>query len=207
MSGNSEAIVKTFRQILDIYKQINMLMKQSERLMKARGWEPSKPLEGKMEHYDAEALRDSLPTIVKIHFYLQRPFASTSERAQIKYITVMIDDEEGPSKAEDFEPVVVGTTLTFVNREELTDSDRMNWDGYWWYHWKWKQAKESNSKRHGPWTLENHEVREIQKQDWIMERDEVRSNLQSVRTFGIPLVEVTNKETLEKEIIKPLLDV
>ena len=92
-----------------------------------------------------------------------------------------------------------------MNRERSTDWDGTDWDGYWWYHWKWKQAKESNSERHGPWTLENSEVNKIQKQDWM--GNEVRPNLQSVHTFGIPLVEVTNQETLDEKIIKPLLDV
>lgn len=35
----------------------------------------------------------------------------------------------------------------------------------------------------------------------------VRPNLQWVHTFGIPLVKVTNQETLEKEVIKLLLAV
>ena len=196
MRRNSKAIVKTFRQVLDIYKQINMLMKTSKKLMGARRWKTDQDPKGGKEYY-YEFSHDFSPKIVRIPFYLQRPFTSNSERMQIKYIAVMIDDETAP---EDFEPVVVGTTLKFMNRKKSTD-----WDGYWWYHWKWKQAKESNSARHGPWDLENSEVNDIQKQDWM--KTEVRPNLQSVHTFGIPLVEVTNQATLEKEVIKLLLDV
>lgn len=206
MSGNSEAIVKTFRQILDIYKQINLLMEASKELMGARGWnEPTdrRLRAGNVDYYYG-ASHEFSPKIVRIPSYLQQPFNSDSEPTQIKYITVMIDDED-PSKSEDFEPVVVGTTLKFVNREELMDSDRRAWDGYWWYHWKWSQAKESNSERHGPWTLKNSEVNEIQKQTWM--KNEVRPDLQSVDTFGIPLVKVTNQETLEEKIIEPLLAV
>ena len=58
----------------------------------------------------------------------------------------MIDDED-PSKSEDFEPVVVGTTLKFVDetkKMEWTNNTELDWDGYWWYHWKWNQVKESN---------------------------------------------------------------
>lgn len=211
MSGNSEAIVKTFRQILDIYKQIYMLMETSKELMGARGWkEPTdrRLREGKVEYYYG-ASHEFSQKIVRIPFYLQRPFNSDSEPTQIKYITVMIDDED-PSKSEDFEPVVVGTTLKFVDetkKMEWTNNTELDWDGYWWYHWKWNQAEESNSERHGPWTLENHEVREIQEKESAWMPDEVRSNLQSVHTFGIPLVEVTNQETLEDKIIKLLLDV
>ena len=203
MSGNSETIVKTFRQILDIYKQIYMLMETSKELMGARGWkEPAdrRLREGKVEYYYGTSHEFS-QKIVRIPFYMQRPFASSGERTQIKYIAVMIDDEE---PFEDFEPVVVGTTLKFVNRGKSTDWDGTDWDGYWWYHWKWKQAKENNSERHGPWTLKNSEVNK--KLNWMKE-DEVRPNLQSVHTFGIPLVEVTNEETLEEKIIKPLIDV
>ena len=203
MNGNSEAIVKTFRQILDIYKQIYMLMETSKELMGARGWkEPTdrRFRAGKVEYYYGVSHEFS-QKIVRIPFYIQQPFASDSEPTQIKYITVMIDDEE-PS--EDFEPVVVGATLKFVDEANKTEWD---WGGYWWYHWKWNKAKESNSERHGPWTLENSEVNEIQKQEQDWMSDEVRPNLQSVHTFGIPLVKVTNKETLEEKIIKPLLDV
>ena len=200
MSGNSEAIVKTFRQILDIYKQIYMLMETSKELMKARMWEPlDGHAKGNVDYYMGTS-HGFLQTIVKIPFYLQLPFASDSKRTQIKYITVMIDDEEF---SKDFEPVVVGTTLKFVKEEKPTT----DWDGYWWYHWKWSQAKESNSERHGPWTLGNFEVNEIQEREQAWMKNEVRPDLQSVDTFGIPLVEVTNKETLGKEVIEPLLDV
>ena len=203
MSGNSEAIVKTFRQILDIYKHIYMLMETSKELMEAKGWESSGGLQGpKADYFEGRDLALSdYPAIIKIPFYLQRSFASNSANSENKYVTVMIEDEK-PSKSIAFEPVVVGTTLKFVNRKEGTD-----WDGYWWYHWKWNQAKESNWKRLGPWTLENREVNEIQKQDWIKDKNEVRSNLQSVHTFGIPLVKVTNTKTLKEKIIEPLLAV
>jgi len=95
--------------------------------------------------------------------------------------------------------------LKFVNRGKSTDWDGTDWDGYWWYHWKWKQAKENNSERHGPWTLKNSEVNELQEQPWM--KNEVRFNLQLVHTFAIPLVEVTNQETLKEKIIEPLLAV
>ena len=200
MSGNSEAIVETFRQIQDIYKHIYMLMETSKELMQAKMWKPLHGhAKGNVDYYEGTS-HGFLRTIVRIPFYLQLPFASDRKRTQIKYITVMIDDET-PVKDKDFEPVVVGTTLKFMRGEKPTT----DWDGYWWYHWKWNEPKESNSERHGPWTLENYEVREIQEQDWIRE-DEFRSNLLSVRTFGIPLVEVTNEETLEEKIIKRLLD-
>ena len=187
MSGNSEAIIKTFKQILDIYKQIYMLMETSKKLMGARGWkEPTdrRLRAGKVEYYYGPSHEFS-QKIVRIPFYIQQSFASDSEPTQIKYITVMIDDED-PSKSEDFEPVVVGTTLKFVDetkKMEWTNNSELDWDGYWWYHWKWNQAKESNSERRGPWTLKNSEVNK--KLDWMRE-DEVRPNLQSVRTFGNP---------------------
>lgn len=197
MNGNSEAIVKTFRQILDIYKQIYMLMETAKELMGDAGWNAptNQSLSGEVGHYGG-ASHEFPQRIVRIPFYLQRPFTSDSRPTQIKYIAVMIDDEE---PREDFEPVVVGTTLNFVNGGRRTD-----WDGYWWYHWKWRQAN-GNSEGHGPWTLENSEVSEIQNQDWM--GDEVRPNLQSVHTFGIPLVEVTNAQTLEDRIVGPLLAV
>ena len=209
MSGNSEAIVKTFRQILKIYKQIYMLMETSKELMRAREWVAAKRHPEWNEHCYYGTSHGFLQSIVRIPSYLQQSFTSDSKRTQIKYITVMIDDED-PSKTEDFEPVVVGTTLKFVNETKKTEwanNAELGWGGYWWYQWKWNQAKESNSERHGPWTLENDEVNEIQKKERYWMPDEVRSNLQSVRTFGIPLVKVTNQETLEKEVIKPLLDV
>lgn len=199
MSRKSKAIVKTFRQILDIYKQINMLMKTSKKLMEARKWKTDQDPKGNEEHY-YEFSHDFSPKVVRIPFYLQQPFTSNSERMQIKYITVMIDDE---TPSENFEPVVVGTTLKFVNTRKNT----VDWDGYWWYHWKWNETKGSDSERYGPWTLENREVNEIQKQDWIKKKNAVRSNLQSVQTFGIPLVEVKDQKSLEKEIIIPLLAV
>lgn len=204
MSGKSEAIVKTFRQILDIYKQIYMLMETSKELMEAKGWESSDRLQGPKSYYfDGKDLALSdYPAIIKIPFYLQRSFASNSANSENKYVTVMIEDEK-PSKSIAFEPVVVGTTLIFKN----TRTSTMDWDGYWWYHWKWNEAKKSNSERQCSWTLENREVTEIQKQDWIKEKNEVRSNLQSVHTFGIPLVKVKNTKTLEEKIIKRLLAV
>lgn len=204
MSENSEAIVQTFRQILDIYKQIYMLMETSKELMEAgeaRGWKPSnRHPEGNVDYYYGTS-HGFLQSIVRIPSYLQQPFDSDSEPTQIKYITVMIDDET-PSK--NFEPVVVGTTLEFVDEANNT---KLDWGGYWWYHWKWNEAKESNSERRGPWTLKKFEVNEIQEKERAWMPDEVRSNLQSVHTFGIPLVDVTNQETLDKKIIKPLLAV
>ena len=204
MRRKSKAIVKTFRQILDIYKQIYMLMETAKVMMEDVKWEEpeDRHLEGNVKYYDEDSHEFS-PKIIRIPFYLQRTFASNSERMQIKYITVMIDDED-PTNAEDFEPVVVGTTLKFVDEANKTEWD---WDGYWWYHWKWNEAKESNSERQCSWTLENHEVNEIQKQDWMTNANQVRPNLQSVHTFGIPLVEVKDQKSLEKEIIKRLLAV
>ena len=201
MSGNSEAIVKTFTQILDIYKQIYMLMETAKELMEPGTMKPGSII-GDVENYKNyhEDSSNFGKRIVRIPFNIQQSFTSDSKRKQIKYITVMIDDEE---PCIDFEPVVVGTTLIFKN----TRTSTMNWDGYWWYHWKWNEAKKSNSERQCSWTLENREVTEIQKQDWMTIANQVRSNLQSVQTFGIPLVEVKDPKSLEKEIIIPLLAV
>ena len=208
MSGDSKAIVKTFRQILDIYKHIYMLMETSKELMEIEGWESSDGLQGpKANYFDGSDLALSdYPAIIKIPFYLQRSFASNGANSKNKYVTVMLEDEK-PSKSIAFEPVVVGTTLKFVNRKEGTDWDGYDWDGYWWYHWKWNKAKGSNSERQCSWTLEKREVSEIQRQDWIKKENAVRSNLQSVHTFGIPLVKVTDTKTLKEKIIEPLLAV
>lgn len=203
MRRNSKAIVKTFQQIFDIYKQIYLLMETAKKMMEDVKW--GKPedrhLEGNVKHYDKDSHEFSRK-IIRIPFYLQRPFTSDSKRTQIKYITVMIDDEE---PCIDFEPVVVGTTLKFgdeAKKTEWANNTELDWDGYWWYHWKWKQAKErkeSNSERRGPWTLEKCEVNKIQEKERSWMPDEVRLNLQSVHTFGIPLVDVKNQETLKKK--------
>ncbi len=206
MCGDSKAIVETFKQILDIYKQIYMLMETAKELMAAGTMQPGSIIGdvGNYKNYHEDSHFGT--KIVRIPFNIQQSFTSDSEPTQIKYITVMIDDDRYSDLSKDFEPVVVGTTLKFVD-EANNEKNKKDWDGYWWYQWKWKEAKESDPERRGPWTLEKFEVNEIQKQDWIKEQSAVRSNLQSVYTLGIPLVDVTNTETLEKEIIKRLLAV
>ena len=205
MSENSDAIVQTFRQLLDIYKQIYMLMETSKELMVAGIMQPG-PIIGDVNNYNDSYLSEFGKNTVRIPFNIQQSFTSDSERTQIKYITVMIDDDRYSDLSKKFKPVVVGTTLKFEG-EANNEKNKKDWDGYWWYQWKWKEALMSNSERHGPWTIEQCEMNVIQKKEGNWMSAQIRPNLQSVHTFGIPLVDVTNQETLEEKIIKPLLTV
>ena len=207
MSGDSEAIFKTFRQILDIYKEIYMLMETAKEMMMEDGAMKPGSIIGDVENYKNYHEDSSFgKSIVRIPFNIQQSFTSDSKRKQIKYITVMIDDDRYSDLCKNFTPVVVGTTLKFEG-EANNEENKKDWDGYWWYQWKWKEALMSNSERHGPWTIEQCEVNKIPKKEEHWMSDQIRPNLQSVHTFGIPLLDVTNQETLGKKIIKPLLAV
>lgn len=122
MTDNGNTIVKTFRQMQEIYEQISSLLTAANTFMQERHWiwensyvlqEPSNAL------YKSDRW---LPSIIRC------TYINVEHKALRKYIGVRIVSEN----REESKPVVIGTTLLGCEDTPIF----RGWDAHWW----WEQA-------------------------------------------------------------------
>ena len=122
MTDNGQAIVDTFRQMQEIYKQISLLLQMADSLMSKDQWECDHDYvfydySYKLARYDGWLAR-----------VIRRRYMNEEYEGLRKYIAIKLDDKNSGN----FEPVVIGTTL--IGRGHPLESHY--WDADWW----WEQA-------------------------------------------------------------------
>ncbi len=170
MTDNGQAIVKTFRQMGEIYKQISLLLQMADSLMSKKRWECDKDyvfygFSYKLVRYDGWFAR-----------IIQRRYVNEESEGSRKYIAVILDGND----SDNFEPVVIGTTL--IGREHSLES--YSWDSYWWWE------KEGDGIIKEPTKIYSAEKRE----------------LDHIHLISRPLVSITDTEKLQEYIVTPLLE-
>ena len=145
MRDNGQAIVNTFKQIQEIYKQISLLLSAADSLMTDAQWISDNSVVLYNTSTNFAGYDKWSP------FIIRRTYINEKFRKLRKYIAVKIYD----AKSKDFKPIVIGTTI-----EGGCDQtpEFCEWDAYWW----WEQKRDGKIERPKEvYSTEDRELTEI----------------------------------------------
>lgn len=177
MSNEGKKIFDAVKQIRTFFSEIARMLKDCDRLMSECGWDAVGTASISGSSTSINIPKKWIPYAVN-RIYLNKDVKHTT-----KAISIIFDDEW---KARLEEPVIVGSMYETVD-EKL---DTLNgWDHTWW----WLEFTESNAD--GQVARINDKARQL--------KEFARFN--DIRLFGLPMVAVSDTDSIKKRIVDVLV--